>query len=244
VNGESVELLDIKQAAAFLRVSETSLRRWTNSGRLKCFRVGLRRERRFRRADLLEFMEQPGGAASGGTSIGGVAVAHGSHYCSLYESELARTRQAVAFLADGLGPESVCYLASLPEARAPVLALLEQDRPSLRSDIAAGRLVFAEYVAAADEQCAIWEATFIAASRSAARSFRVVGDVSGGRLARENQMGDVLDYERNYERLIAQRFPVVTLCQYDARRLTGTDVAGLLGCHTDDFGYPAQRLIG
>src|SRR4029077_13908040 len=51
------ELLDIGQAAAFLNVSEASLRRWTNSGRLACLRVGRRRERRFRREDLLGFLE-------------------------------------------------------------------------------------------------------------------------------------------------------------------------------------------
>src|SRR5207245_9737526 len=54
------ELLDIAQAAAFLHVSQMSLRRWTNSGRLPCFRVGGRRERRFRRADLLAFLERSG----------------------------------------------------------------------------------------------------------------------------------------------------------------------------------------
>ncbi len=41
------ELLDINQAATLLKVSETSLRRWTNAGVLPCLRVGLRRERRF-----------------------------------------------------------------------------------------------------------------------------------------------------------------------------------------------------
>ena len=50
------ELLDIAQAAAFLHVSPMSLRRWTNSGRLSCFRIGGRRERRFRRADLLALL--------------------------------------------------------------------------------------------------------------------------------------------------------------------------------------------
>ena len=33
------ELLDIEQAAKFLNVSETSIRRWTNAGRLACYRV-------------------------------------------------------------------------------------------------------------------------------------------------------------------------------------------------------------
>ena len=63
---EADELLDIEQGAKFLNVSETSLRRWTNAGRLACLRVGRRRERRFRRSDLLAFMEdQPaGGQAS------------------------------------------------------------------------------------------------------------------------------------------------------------------------------------
>ena len=36
---EADELLDIEQAARFLNVSETSLRRWTNAGRLACLRV-------------------------------------------------------------------------------------------------------------------------------------------------------------------------------------------------------------
>src|SRR5437899_1730190 len=44
------ELLDIRQAAALLHVSAASLRRWTNAGLLASFRVGGRRERRFRRA--------------------------------------------------------------------------------------------------------------------------------------------------------------------------------------------------
>ena len=62
---DSEDLLDVKRAAAFLGVSETSLRRWTNSGQLACLRVGGKRERRFRRADLLAFVEtQPATAAS------------------------------------------------------------------------------------------------------------------------------------------------------------------------------------
>src|SRR5918995_5087903 len=64
---EAEPLLDIEQAARFLNVSETSLRRWTNDGRLACLRVGRRRERRFRMADLLAFVEgEPAGASRAG----------------------------------------------------------------------------------------------------------------------------------------------------------------------------------
>ena len=46
------EFLTIDEAANYLRVSKTSLRRWTNEGRLPCVRVGRRSERRFRLSDL------------------------------------------------------------------------------------------------------------------------------------------------------------------------------------------------
>src|SRR5215471_728159 len=50
--------LAITEAAEFLQVSETSLRRWTNNGSLRCFRVGGRNERRFLKEDLLAFMQK------------------------------------------------------------------------------------------------------------------------------------------------------------------------------------------
>ena len=49
-------LLDVREAAQFLRVSETSIRRWTDSGKLKCYRVGEARHRRFTRENLLDFL--------------------------------------------------------------------------------------------------------------------------------------------------------------------------------------------
>ena len=45
--------LTLSQAAALLKVSKSSLRRWSNTGDLRCFRIGRRGERRFRRDDLM-----------------------------------------------------------------------------------------------------------------------------------------------------------------------------------------------
>lgn len=53
---ENRRFLTISEAAEFLHVSEVSLRRWTNSGKLRCFRVGGRSERRFLVDDLIAFM--------------------------------------------------------------------------------------------------------------------------------------------------------------------------------------------
>jgi len=249
---DETELLDIKQAAAFLQVSETSLRRWTNDGRLPCFRLGGRRERRFRRMDLLTLLQaQPtqgsatpaGAGGAGHPTIGGVPAVGGTHLCGLYASPLARANQAAAFLADGLDAGSVCFLVAMPDVRRRILARLARGRPGLQGDIAAGRLVLSQYAAVASGQLRFWHTRLTAATSAGARSLRVVGDVSGGRLARRGAFREVLEYEAAYERLVARRFPVVTLCQYDARHLSGLQASQVLQRHGDALRYPVERLV-
>src|SRR5712692_8770713 len=142
MQADGAELLDIREAAEFLRVSETSLRRWTNAGRLSCLRIGGRRERRFRRADLLAFI--------------GVAAPR-NHFCGLYTSDLDRVRGAVAFLTAGLQSAARCLLAAEKPLQREVVAHLEQNRPAIRSDLKAGRLVVAEYRATAAAQLEYWQ---------------------------------------------------------------------------------------
>jgi transcriptional repressor of dcmA and dcmR len=247
------EFLDIKHAAQFLGVSETSLRRWTNAGRLACLRVGRRRERRFRRADLVAFMEdQPADAVGaapshpadiGQTIVAGVSLPYGSHLCGLYASDLGRVKLAVGFLADGLRPDSVCYLVAARPVRDQILSRLGRGRASLQPDIDAGRLVLSDYEASARAQWDYFETNFVGATRAGAQSFRVVGDVSGWRLARGKTLDRVVDYEAGYDRLLARRFPVLTLCQYDLRRVSGAALLATLKCHKDTFRYPVERLV-
>jgi len=232
------ELLDIKQAARFLKVSETSLRRWTNSGRLACLRVGHRRERRFRRSDLLAFAEeQPAGAPARSE----LPRTEGSHLCGLYASELSRVNLAVAFLAEGLQPETVSYLAAAPEARRQIVAHLERRRPSIAADVEAGRLVLAEYAASAPAQLDFCETSFTAAAKAGARSLRLVGDVSGG-LGKRLAPHELVEYEQNFDKL-RRRFGVDTLCLYDVRHSSGLDVLDVLKVHRDVFRYPVERLF-
>ena len=232
------ELLDIKQAARFLKVSETSLRRWTNSGRLACLRVGYRRERRFRRADLLAFAEeQPVGAVARTER----PQAEGSHLCGLYASDLSRVNLAVAFLAEGLQPESVSYLAAEPDARGQILAHLERRRPSIKEDVEAGRLVLSQYAESAPAQLDFCETSFTAAAKAGARSLRLVGDVSGG-LGKRLAPHELVEYEQNFEKL-RRRFGVDALCLYDVRYSSGLDVLDVLKVHRDVFRYPVERLF-
>jgi excisionase family DNA binding protein len=236
------ELLDIKEAAAFLRVSETSLRRWTNSGALRCYRVGGRRERRFRRSDLTAFLEVRD--STGEEMPRAARSTDGQHLCALYASDASRIHQAVRFLGVHAARAEACFLVAATDVRDRVLVSLERQRPSLRRDIKSGRFVLADYAGSVARQLAFWDARFTAAMRAGATSLRVVGDVSGGVLAQRNPFDAVLDYEADYERAMSRRFPVTTLCQYDARLLSGVDVARLLRCHGDSLGHPVDELVG
>lgn len=71
----SRQLLTLEEAAEFLGVSKTSLRRWTNDGRLNCHRVGVRRERRFDLDELESFLAQ-GADQEGGPDLPGPARSH------------------------------------------------------------------------------------------------------------------------------------------------------------------------
>jgi len=52
-------MLTNRQVADFLQVSICTVRRWSDKGMLKFYRVGSRGDRRYRRADVLRFLENP-----------------------------------------------------------------------------------------------------------------------------------------------------------------------------------------
>jgi transcriptional repressor of dcmA and dcmR len=254
VTSNSEELLDIKQAAQFLQVSETSLRRWTNSGRLGCLRVGLKRERRFRRTDLVAFMEnQPAELAadverSGSAQdrqqavIAGVPVAYGTHLCALYGNDAGRVKLATAFLADGLRPKSMSFLVASPEARSLILRHLEGGRTAIQSDSVTEGLVPSKYLGTPGAQWDYWEDNFVKALRAGAESLRVVGDMTSC-LDAGMTLDQVVEYEAGYDRVIAPRYPVVTMCMYDVRRFESLEVVRALKGHSDTFRYPSERLL-
>jgi excisionase family DNA binding protein len=242
-------LLDIKGAARFLGVSTTSLRRWTNSGRLACLRVGGRRERRFRLADLNAFLQdQPARrheaalvpAPSRQVSIGGMAMPHGTHLCGLYSTNEGRARLIVSFLAGGLVPGSVCYLVADRAVQREILGRLGQDQAALQREIAAGRLVLVEHAATRQAQQKNFEQLFMTAIAGGAHSLRLVGDVWG--VARKLTRDDLVEFEQGYDQM-SRRFPLVSLCLYDVRRFSSLDALRALRGHGDGFRYPVERWI-
>ncbi len=148
-------LLDITEAADFLRVSETSLRRWTNAGRLPCVRIGGRQERRFRREDLEAFLSRGSGVPS--------LTAAPRHLCGFYTSDLTRARDAAALLAAAPRTAGRMFLVAKAAVRRAVLALLGREQLS--------RLVLAEYQRSAAAQVRYWREQIVQIVRECREEF-------------------------------------------------------------------------
>ena len=244
------DLLDIKQAAALLNVSETSLRRWTNSGRLRSMRVGLRRERRFRREDLLALLESvPSVAPARGTPAappdGAVADDHelplGTHLCGLFSSDEGRARLASAFLLDGLRRGSSCFLVAPPAIRDEIVSEMSDTRPLVGVDVDAGMLTLSEYAKSGEAQLESFENRLSSATSEGVREFRVVGHLH--EFHQRIGSAAVVEYEAGWEKRIARRFPVVTMCQYDARLFSGLELFEALKGHPDCLRFSVDHWM-
>lgn len=249
---EANELLDIGEAARFLNVSETSLRRWTNAGALPCLRVGQRRERRFRRDDLLAFMEHQPSHSTGGNAflvaaptaapldLAG-ALTHGDHLSGFYASDLGLITLSVRFVLDGLQEGSMVYVVASPRSNRRIARYLKERRPTLQRDVDDGRLLFCEYQKGPKAQIKEFELELNKAAAAGIQSFRVFGDTWEMR----KKVGEdkLADYETAYDQAIARRYPVVTLCAYDVRRFSGVGVLDALKAHRDTFRYPLERAL-
>ncbi len=244
------DLITIKQAARFLSVSEVSLRRWTDAGRLSCLRVGARRERRFRRGDLIDFLERQdaeaapkaGGRRPGRVKLEGIAINDGEHLCSLYQNDLGRVKLSVPFLADGLRAGDVCFLIATPETQREILASLGEVYRAMNEAIAERRLIVGAGKPTGPEMHAYLEESFVMATRAGNQSLRLVGDMVWA-LEKGVAIDDLMEFEMRYNHTLARRFPIVSLCQYDTRAFSGKAVHDVLMCHEDTFSYPLSRFI-
>lgn len=241
------ELLNIKQAAAFLNVSEVSLRRWTDSGRLSCLRVGGRRERRFWRHDLLACTEQQAvarhGTRSATVELEGISIDYSTHLCALYETDMGRTKMAVPFLASGLRQGDSCYLIAEPAVQDQLLGHLREQRCGLDRALRSGQFHVRDGFDSIDDTLNYLETAFIEGTRQGAGGIRLVGNMSWF-LARGMRFDDLMRFEMSYNHAMAHRYPVVSLCLYDVREFSGQDVLSVLKSHEDTFEYPLAHFLG
>lgn len=242
-------LLTIKEAAAALRVSEVSLRRWTDQGVLPCLRVGGRRERRFRVTDIQALArrdpahpdEVRPGRASG--SLQGLDIARGEHLCALYDSENGRDKLAVPFLRDGLAGRDRCFLVAANSVRDAILERLVTAGIEVAERVAEGTLVCHAPGAEPARTLAFFRSAFSAATTAGCAGMRVLGD-----MAAFADAGAPLDalvaFEAEFDQALAHKYPVVSLCQYDARVFSGVAILRALEIHGDIHRHPLRYFLG
>jgi excisionase family DNA binding protein len=218
------KLLNVKEAAVFLNVSEMTVRRWTNDGLLKCYRVGGRRARRFKQEDLLEYLK---GNVGSYISLGihGYAVPDGSHVTHLSLNPEESFDVAVSYVIDGLvNQETVCVVSPDVERKRVIETLKQRDidAGALKK---AGRLHFSHGMDTPLEQ-----ARQIAdVTGSSQNRFRIFGDMTWAK-DKGWLMNDLHELEKRVN--MSQTQGMLFLCQYKLDRFSGEEAMMALENHS------------
>ncbi len=238
------ELLNTAEAARFLRVSQASIRRWSDAGLIPGRRVGRRRERRFAESDLVQFLNRAGKqsvrAPRVAVHVGGVPIPVPGHLATFYSSDAGRMRLTVPFLVDGLRSDQPCFLVATGEVLKVYMKALEnQVGFDFNRAVAAGQ--FSAIVfdgATVDKAVAFWEGKFADILSHSASVIRHVGEMASVRRMFPSE-DEMLRFEQAYE-VMCRRFPVAAICQYDAREFDGLAMLRVLKAHPDLF----ERSMG
>lgn len=220
-------LLNIKEAAEYLNVSEMTIRRWTNKGMLRCCRVGGRRARRFRRGDLEAFLED-GRAGDGPGEIAldseRISAPDGAHIIHLSTGDGDSLRTAVDYVGQGLhGGESVCIVVPGDKTENIVTAL-RRNGANVEKFNAAGRLHLTRGMDTPERHAAY----LMDLARRAGGRFRVFGDMTW---TRAKGWGPE-DLWRLEKAVPSHAAGGLLLCQYPLDRFTGMEIMTAIEAHT------------
>jgi excisionase family DNA binding protein len=241
--------LSTRQAAERLGVSEASVRRWSDQGRLPVQRVGKRRERRFRPEDVEsashvrapELPRTAGQAAQ--VMLGGQAVDVPIHLAALYDSDAGRVRLTVPFLGDGLRAGQPCFLVAQGEELDSYLVALDAiPGVDVDRDLSSGLLtVVGGPGRTVAEALDFWEEKLWAATDRHAPVIRTVGEMVSARENFESEQ-EMLAYDAALN-MTARRFPWAVICQYDVRKFSGPAILQAIRAHPDILDVSLSLLI-
>src|SRR6266568_4225231 len=238
---EKQRFLTITEASEFLQVSETSLRRWTNSGKLRCFRVGGRSERRFLQEDLLAFMQtmnlQPEPPVTE-TETNTDTLSEERHICLFFVNQDEQWQMMRPYLLEHLGTGvPVLYIQdSTPPER--LMELLRAEGLPVDDLIARGLLRIIPPDQAylltgrfnAQRMLAFMESAILAALAAGYHRVLLTGEMTWS-LPNAPGAGGMMDYEALLNPLV-DKYPEVTIvCQYDLRSFDGPSVLDALLTH-------------
>jgi excisionase family DNA binding protein len=236
----SDKLLNTAEAARFLRVSQASVRRWSDSGLLRARRVGRRHERRFTEVDLKGFLS-PGRTTTAartttieaGVFIGGTFVPLHSHVATFYNSDEGRIRLTIPFFREGLASGQPCFLVAGGDVLNAYLEALDgQDGIDIIEAIRDQRFTTAPGPGSSVETALrFWEQVLTRSLATGPALLRVVGEMSSARKDFDSD-DELIEFEVAFN-TIAKRLPTVALCQYDVREFDGDTIFRAIRAHTD-----------
>ncbi len=253
---EKQRFLTIAEAAEFLHVSETSLRRWTNSGKLRCFRVGGRSERRFLMDDLLAFMPSAGGQpelAKQGTvetQMIPESESHKRHICLFFLNPDEQWPLLRPYILEHLHANvPVLYIqGSTPPSH--LLELLYAEGLPLEDVIARGLLRLLPpaqtYLLGegfdAQRMLSFIEAAILGALEVGYTRILIIGEMTWSQ-----EVGLDAEQLKTYEAQLnpmVEKYPAATIiCQYDLRRFDAPSVLDALLTHPSVH-VPLGRVPG
>lgn len=250
---EKQRFLTIGEAADFLHVSEISLRRWTNSGKLRCFRVGGRGERRFLIEDLLAFMPsaqtQPEPQPTA-TETSHEAAAHERHICLFFTTPDEQWQMMRPYLLEHLSENlPVLYIHDSTSSER-LLELLHAEGLPLDDLAACGLLRLLPPIQAylltgtfdAQRMLAFMESAILAALAAGHKRVFLTGEMTWS-LVDAPGAEQMMTYEALLNPLV-EKYPAVTIvCQYDLKRFDGPSVLDALLTHPSVH-IPGGRIPG
>jgi len=243
------KFLTINEAAELLKVSKTSLRRWTASGKLPCYRVGHRHERRFRLDHLLAFVRSsPGGEILHPNPLSTPAAESSTtamreelprHVCLIFKTVEQQWRLLAPYLLSHLRPGTAAvYLYDGEDGEARVHAWLRSEGLDAGSLISQGslRLIPASksYLRSGSFNTArmlrFWETEIAQQQKRNATQILLTGEMSW---ATHGAPGceQLLTYEAQLDAPLRRLPGVTTVCQYSLEAFPAVTIFESLCLH-------------
>ena len=135
------------------------------------------------------------------------------------------------------------FLVATTEVQTIIVNQLRDVRPGIDQDIQEDRLIMMNGMTDNAELYTFFENAFLDANKQGIQGLRVLGDMAWT-LHQGMEIKELSDFEARYNQNLAHRFPVVSLCQYDARLFSGTVILRALKCHDDTFWYQLTHFLG
>lgn len=247
---EKDRLLTIEEAAQYLNISKTTLRRWTKVGTLRCSRIGVKGERRFLQKDLDACVSRddaivvPPNTSAGSTDPVAVLAEAASrgvprHVCLHYRDADELWRLFLPFVLEQLRQRGPILYIHEENGREAVMSRIRSEGYDPEELCNAGLLRLLEpydgYLRAGtfvpDRMVDFMEAAILAFRASGHEKVLISGEMSWylkGTPGTER----MIEYEALLNKLLARHPEVTIVCHYDAHRMDGAVTLGALCSHT------------